>query len=277
MSVTGGLSAYLAVLGVRLREVSQYRAAAWAGVFTQVVFGFIILMSLEAFSKTRPERAPMSQAELLSYVWLGQAFLGLLPWNTDRDIGDLMKTGGVAYELLRPLDIYTFWFCRILGWRLAATALRCVPLLVLVSVVFPLVGLEVYALPAPPSVACAGAFSLALGAAVPLGVALSMLIQVTILWSLKVDGMQRIGFAIITLCGGMLVPLPMLPEAVQRVLYVLPFRGVVDVPYRAYSGNLAPVEAVLSALASLVWSVVLVLGGRALLARGLKRVVVHGG
>jgi ABC-type uncharacterized transport system permease subunit len=100
--------AHAEVMGVRLREAAQYRAAALAGVFTQVVFGFIIFMTLDAFSTGRPARSPMTRPQLVSYVWLGQAFLALLPWNLDRDVVQMLRTGAIAYELLRPLDLYTF-------------------------------------------------------------------------------------------------------------------------------------------------------------------------
>jgi ABC-2 type transport system permease protein len=273
----GALAAYLAVLGVRVREIAQYRAAAWAGVFTQVVFGFIIFMTLTGFSASRPERVPMTSSELLAYVWLGQAFLGLLPWTVDKDVVQMVKTGSVAYELLRPLDLYGYWFCRALGWRLSATALRALPLLVLVSVIFPLVGLDEYAMPAPPSWACAGAFVVCFIVAVPLGIAITMSMQVTILWSLRADGIQRIVPGVVLLCGGMVIPLPMLPSGLQAVFYWLPFRGVVDVPYRAYSGSLAPGEALSAAFLSAAWGVALVFLGRHVMRRGLGRVVVQGG
>lgn len=270
-------SAYAVLLGVRLREAAQYRAAAWAGVFTQVMFGFIILMTLEAFSAARPERAPMTREQLVAYVWLGQAFLALLPWTVDRDVVHMVRTGTIAYELLRPLDLYTFWFCRTLGWRIAATTLRAVPLLLLVCVLFRLIGLEAYALPLPPSRASAAAFLVSFSVAVPLGIVLTLLVQITILWSLRIEGITRLAPAIVLVCGGMAIPLPMLPPSVAGVLYLLPFRGVVDAPYRAYSGSLPPREALLAALLSASWLLLLVLGGRALLRRGLRNAVVHGG
>jgi ABC-2 type transport system permease protein len=271
------LRPYLAILSLRFRETAQYRAAAWAGVFTQVVFGFIIFMSLEAFAASNPAAAPMSRQALLAYVWLGQAFLALLPWNVDKDVVAMVKTGAVAYELARPIDAYTLWYCRTLGWRLSAATLRCIPLILIVAVAFPLVGLEEYAMPAPPSAAAAAAFVLAMPVAVVLGIALTMLMQVTILWTLQVDGVQRIVPAFIVLLAGVIVPLPMFPDWAQPVLYLLPFRGVVDVPYRAYSGDLPPAEALPAVGLALAWTVALVLLGRAIMARGFRRVVIHGG
>jgi ABC-2 type transport system permease protein len=277
MSGRDAIRPYLAILTLRFREVAQYRAAAWAGVFTQVMFGFILFMSLAAFTEGNPSRSPMTREALLAYIWLGQAFLGLLPWNVDRDVVAMVKTGSVVYELARPLDIYALWFCRALGWRLSATALRCVPLLVLTGVVLPFTSLREYSLPAPPSLASASAFVLAMIVAVVLGITLTMLMQVTILWTSSVDGVQRLAPALIMLLGGVIVPLPMFPERLQTVLYALPFRGVVDLPFRTYSGDLSPRAALLGMVVSGLWAIVLVLLGRAIMARGLRRLRIHGG
>ena len=269
--------AHVEIVGVRLREASHYRSAALAGVFTQVVFGFIIFMTLDAFSAEHPARSPMSRSQLVSYVWLGQAFLALLPWTLDRDVVQMVRTGTIAYELLRPLDLYTFWFCRTLGWRVAATVLRAVPLLLFVTVGLRLIGLESYALPPPPSWASAGAFLISFAVAVPLGIVLTLLIQSIILWSLRAEGIRRVTPVIVMTFGGMLVPLPMLPPGLSDVLYALPFRGLVDAPYRAYSASLPPREAVFAAGVSALWLGVLLWAGRALLRRGLRNAVIDGG
>jgi ABC-2 type transport system permease protein len=79
------------------------------------------------------------------------------------------------------------------------------------------------------------------------------------------------------LLGGVIVPLPMFPERLQTVLYALPFRGVVDLPFRTYSGDLSPRAALLGTVVSGLWAIALVLLGRAIMARGLRRLRIHGG
>ena len=58
----------------------------------------------------------------ITYVWLGQALLALLPWLADPEIGQAVRTGGVGYDRLRPLDAYGYWYARTLGWMLARVA-----------------------------------------------------------------------------------------------------------------------------------------------------------
>ena len=54
----------------------------------------------------------------------------------DRELFDLIKTGNISYELLRPKDMYFMWFFKILGLRLANVTLRFLPL-VIVTVFLP--------------------------------------------------------------------------------------------------------------------------------------------
>src|SRR5262249_30056404 len=101
--------------------------AAAAGIGTQLFWGLIRVMILDAFYRSSTAPQPMSIAHVVTYIWLGQAMLGVLPWNVDPDIPAMVRTGTVAYELLRPLDLYWLWYCRGTAQRTAPTLLRCVP------------------------------------------------------------------------------------------------------------------------------------------------------
>ncbi len=121
---------YLAILSARFRTLLQYRAAAAAGFGTQLFWGLIRMMIFEAFYRSTTAAQPMSYEEVVSYVWLGQATLVLLPWNVDREIQAMVRSGTVAYEMLRPLDLYSLWFTRAVAWRTAPMLLRCVPMFI---------------------------------------------------------------------------------------------------------------------------------------------------
>ena len=77
--------------------------------------------------------------------------------------------------------------------------------------------------------------------------------------------------------SGMYVPLPLFPEWLQPLLHALPFRGLVDVPFRLYLGHIDPRDTLAVLGPQLVWTGVLIVLGRVLLARGRRRLVVQGG
>jgi ABC-2 type transport system permease protein len=75
----------------------------------------------------------------------------------------------------------------------------------------------------------------------------------------------------------MIVPLPLLPDWAQPIVQALPFAGLIDLPFRVFTGHI-PADAVLSVLRhQILWTIALVLFGRWLLSRAMHHVVVQGG
>lgn len=260
---------YTAVLRIRFQTLLQYRAAAVGGFSTQLFFGLGLVYVFEAFYRSTTQSQPMDVAQVVTYVWLGQAFLGMLPWNLDPDVKAMINNGNVAYELLRPMDLYSLWFARCLALRTAPTILRAVPMFV-VALLF--LGMQ-----PPPSLASGAAWAAATVGALLLGCAITMLLNISMLWTVSGEGVVQVAITMVMVFSGMLLPIPLMPEWAQAALNVLPFRGLVDLPFRLYVGHI-PASGVWGALANqLVWTAALILLGRWALARGLRLVVVQGG
>ena len=271
------LSPYRAILSARFRMLLQYRAAALAGLWTQIFFGLVLLMIYEAFYRSTMLRQPMTFAEIVTYVWLGQALLAMLPWNADAEIRAMIRSGAVAYELCRPIDLYSLWYVRALAWRTAPTILRAVPMCLIAAVVLPLIGLGEWRLASPPSVASAAAFGVTLVCTLLLGCALTTLINISLLWTISGEGAVILLTALVTFLSGMIVPLPLFPDWAQPVVQALPFAGLVDLPFRVFTGHI-PAGAVAFVLQHQIFgTIALVVFGRWLLSQGMRRVVVQGG
>ncbi len=271
------LSAYGAIVAVRCKMLLQYRAAAIAGFGTQLFWGFIKVMVFVAFYASATVEPPMTFAQVLVYVWLGQALLVLLPWNVDPEIAEQIRGGGVAYELLRPLDLYSFWFARTLAFRSAPTLLRMLPMLLFTGLVMPLVGLGAWALPPPASAGSAGFFLISVFMTLLLSTAFTMILHVALMWTISGEGINRMMPGVVPVLAGLIVPLPLFPDWMQGALFWQPFRGMADVPFRIYSGHIPPADAVFEIGVQLGWFCVLVAFGLWLLKRARRRLVVQGG
>ena len=260
---------YGAIVSARFRTLLQYRAAAFAGMVTQLFWGLILVMVFEAFFRSSTAPQPMELEDVATYIWLGQAFFVLLPWNVDRDIHALIRSGTVSYELLRPLDLYWLWFSRVLALRSAPTLLRSLPLLVAAGLFLDM--------KAPATWEAAAAFVLAMLGALLLSCAITTLLNISMMWTVSGDGIAGLAPAVVVVSSGALVPLPFFPGWAQTVLEILPFRGLVDIPFRLYLGHIPPGDAVLHLAHQLAWTVGLVAFGRWVLSRGVRRLVVQGG
>jgi ABC-2 type transport system permease protein len=169
------------------------------------------------------------------------------------------------------------WYARALAWRTAPTILRAVPMCLIAAVILPLIGLADLRLASPPSLGSATAFGATLVCTLLLGCALTTLINITLLWTISGDGAVILLTALVTFLSGMIIPLPLFPEWAQPIVQALPFAGLVDLPFRVFTGHIPP-EAVVSVLQhQILWTIALVLFGRWLLSQGMRRVVVQGG
>jgi ABC-2 type transport system permease protein len=268
---------YLAIVSARFRMLLQYRAAAIAGVWTQICFGFVLIMIYEAFYRSSAAPPPVTLAQTASYVWLGQALLAMLPWNADPELRAMVRSGAVAYELCKPIDLYSLWFARALAWRTAPTLLRAVPMVLFATALLPWLGLGEWRLAPPASPAAGLGFAAALVFALALAAALSTLVHIGLLWTLAADGLVMLATTAVSFLSGMIVPLPLFPDRLRAVLEWLPFAGLVDLPFRIYVGALPPGDLALVLARQLAWTLALIALGRWLIARGVRRIVVQGG
>lgn len=262
------MRAYLAVFSARFRALLQYRAAALAGVGTQFFWGLIRMMIFTAFIKYSAADSPMSLEEVITYIWLGQAFFALVPLRVDMEVAMMIRSGNIAYELLRPVDLYNYWLMRAIAARIAPTLMKCIPILVVASIV----GWIKW--PGPAGLA---AFTVTILGAVVLSSAYTTIMTIMVLRTVSARGFNQLLAMISWIGSGLIIPLPLFPDAWQTVLNILPFRGLGDVPFRLFTGHIAAAEVGALAAHQLAWILVFVFAGRLLLAGSLKRVVVQGG
>jgi len=129
----------------------------------------------------------------------------------------------------------------------------------------------------PPSAASAGAWALATIAALLLSCVLSTLMSISLLWTISGEGVGRLTLAASYLLSGVLVPLPLYPDWTQSVLAALPFRGLMDIPFRLYMGHIPPEEVLQLLGHQLGWTLAFIVLGRWLLTRATRRIVIQGG
>lgn len=273
------LRPYAAAFRARFLLMLQYRTAALAGFATQCWWGAVKIMVYAAFYQTAaaPVAAPLGFADVVTYTWLGQAFLALLPWVADPEVGMAIRTGGIGYDRLRPLDTYSYWYARTLGWIVARVLPRAVLMLVTAGLILPLVGLQAWAWQPPSRIVAALLFVPALALMILLAVAVLMLANIVVAASLNERGVNAVLTPLVVVFSGSLVPLGFFPDVLQPFLHLQPLAGLVDIPFRIYFADLGG-DAALGGLALQAgWTVVLIGLGRLAMARMMQRLEMQGG
>jgi ABC-2 type transport system permease protein len=270
---------YRAAFGSRFATLLAYRGAALAGVSTQCWWGGIKIMILCAFypGATTAAAAPISLTNAITYTWVGQALFAMLPWAADPDVVQAVRSGAVAYDRLRPVDTYAFWYARSAGWLAARTLPRAVLLCAVAALALPALGLGDWAWQPPANAAAGVAFAAALLLALGLSAALLMLINGVVVTLLDERGVNALVLPIVLMFSGNLLPLGLFPESLRRALIVQPLAGILDIPLRIYFAELAGRGALFGLGLQLFWTLALVGVGRVMLASALRRLTIQGG
>lgn len=264
---------YYSLFKMRLLKGLQYRVAAFAGVLTQFFWGFMYIMIFEAFYKSTNNPQPISFRELIQVIWLKQAFLVfIMLWFRDNELLNHITNGTIAYELLRPIDLYRLWYAKLIAQRLSGAMLRFFPIL-FIAILLP----YPYKFTFPPSITSFILFIITLLLGLILIVAISMLIYISVFYTLSATGSLIIFGVFGEFLSGLIIPVPLMPEGLRKLVYLLPFRYTSDLPFRIYAGNIGTKEAYYSILVQIIWIIVLVTIGKLWMNRALKKVVVQGG
>ena len=264
---------YAAMFRIRFVNALQYRAAALSGMVTQFAWGFMEIFAFAAFYRADPGAFPMEFSQTVSYIWMQQAFLALfMMWFWENDIAAAITEGSIAYEMVRPVDLYSRWFCQASANRLARAALRCAPILT-VAFIVP----EPYRMTLPPNAEQLFLFLLSAALSFGVVVAFSMLMYISLFYTLSPAGVRIIVAVVSDFLAGATVPLPFFPGPVRAVAELLPFAAMQNMPLRIYSGNIAAADALTGIALQTFWFAVLLFAGRFTMGRALKKVIVQGG
>ncbi len=267
------MKAYVSLFKMRLLKGLQYRIAAFAGVSTQFFWGFMFIMIFEAFYSSTSNPQPISLTQLIQVVWLQQSFLVfIMLWFRDNELINLITSGNIAYELCRPTDLYRFWYAKLIAQRLSGALLRCFPIII-VATLLP----KPYNFTLPPSFTAFILFLITLILGLTLIVTISMLIYISIFYTMSGTGSLLIFGVFGEFFSGLVIPVPLMPEILKKIVYLLPFRYTSDLPFRIYAGNIGLNEAIVSIGVQVVWILILLALGKLWMKKALRRVIVQGG
>ena len=280
MAAADALRPYAAAMTARFQQTMQYRAAALAGFATQCGWGGIKSMVAAAFYAGAPQAAaaaPLTLQQVVTYTWLGQALLALLPWVADGEIAAAVRTGAVSYDRLRPVDTYAYWYVRSAGWMVARALPRAVLMFAAAGIALPLMGFPEWGWSPPPSWQAALLVLPALLLMIGLASAIIMLANAIVAITLNDRGVNVLMMPTVIIFSGSLLPLQLFPSEWRWLLFVQPFAGLQDIPFRIYFGELTGSGAALGLGLQAAWTLAFIALGRWLLETCMRRLQVQGG
>lgn len=261
---------YAQLAAAEFRRYSTYRMAVLAGVLTQSVFGFVrVGLMFAALAAAGGTLVGYDQRQASTYVWLGQALLAPIALFGWTEIADRVRSGDIAIDLARPVDLQLSWWARDLGRAAFQLLSRGLAPLLIGAVTIGL---------APPGSWTGyplGALSVLL--AISLSFAMRYLVNLIAFWTVDIRGFIALYFVLVGPFCGLMVPVHLFPDWLRAVAYATPFPSMLQTPIDILSGRAAGRPALALILVQLGWLLALVALGRLVTRRATARLVVQGG
>ncbi|MDQ3822096.1 MAG: ABC-2 family transporter protein [Actinomycetota bacterium] len=250
---------------------AAYPGATWAGVFTNSFFGLLIAYVMLAVYERRDDVGGYDVVETLTYVWLAQGLLSVVAsfgpsWY---ELALRVRSGDIAVDLHRPLDLQAAGLAQDFGRAAYQLLFRAVPPFVLGALVFDVT--------APTDLLRWLAFAISVALAVVVSFAIRFIFNLLAFWLLDYRGPYVIALSVSHVLSGLAIPLVFFPGELGDVLRTLPFAAMLQSPVDVYLGTEVGGSTVATLALQAFWALVLLAGGRAVLAAGTRKLVVQGG
>ena len=260
---------FAALVSAGFRRWSSYRQAMFAGLFTNIAFGFLRSQVMLAVAGGGAV-AGYAGDQLVGYVWLGQGIIATVALWGDTELATRIRSGDVAADLIRPIHPVVAYLAADLGRAGFAVLTRFVgPVLV---------GALAFRFYVPTRLVTWPLAVLSLVLAVLLCFACRFLVNATAYWLLDNRGPQMAWTVTATVLCGLYFPLHFLPEPVVVALWLAtPFPSLLQAPcdiiVERGSAELAAGMVAVQA----VWVVLALLACAWVQRLAERRVVVQGG
>ena len=264
---------YLSVFRIRLINNMQYRTVTLGAVASNIAWVLLELMMYVALYNSAGHVLPMTFSQIVSYIWVKRIVMNMLAVVAyDGEIYSVINNGAIAYELVRPMDLYGKWYSQAVANRVTSTLVSCIPVL-LIAIILP----EPYGLHFTMSIPQTFAFIISIFLALGVVVAFAMIMFITLFYTLSQRGIKIIVTAVSSFLSGGMIPITFFPQKVLAILKYLPFSSMQSTPLLIYSGNITGIEILKGIAMQITWVLILLVIGKVLMNHAIKHVIVQGG
>jgi ABC-2 type transport system permease protein len=259
----------LAIAG--FRRYATYRQAIVAATFTNSVFGFLrCFVLLAAVASAGTAVGGYTGPQLATFVWVGQGLIGTVLIWTPMDLGERIRSGQVATDLLRPVDPV---------WHQLAVDVGMAGYGVLTRFAVPVVvGWFAFDLYLPHRPGTYPLFALSVAVALLVCFGCRYLVNAASYWLLDSRGALVAWQLVSTIGTGLYFPLWLLPQPYDTLVMVgTPFPSILQAPLDVIVERVDTAGQVRLIAVQAVWAVVVIALARLVQRRAERRLVIQGG
>ena len=260
--------AYLKFVSMAFQRALAYRVEYYTAVLNAFLYIFIFTSVWKALIPLGQKMQGLSQGDMVTYAVMS-TLLKVSFGRNDSLLGDRVRTGEIAVDLMKPYSFPLMVFCDTVGVSLFQFLARAVPIMVFCVFFFQI--------ELPISAEVLGRFAPVYALSFVVFFALFFAIGSLAFFFVDIFPFWILYFALITLTSGAIIPLDFFPASVQAVLIRTPFPYLFYFPTMVIMNKPLPFSyGELLVTYVLLATGTLVLGGM-LYRVGLRKLSIAGG
>lgn len=269
----------LALAGMTIQRQVTYRIATLSGLATNIFFGLLrasVMVALyTGFAQANGLGAEtmlmrgMSMRQAVDFTGITQAILVYMALFGWWEFMELVRTGDIGSELLKPMNLYLSWLARDIGRALAGLVMRGAPILLVFVLLFDT--------RLPQSITHWLTFAVAMVLGLWVSFGWRFLLNLCSFWTVEVRGIGRAVFGFAYMLSGFLMPLRFYPDWIRAIAWATPFPATITVPVDAFLGVNNAQDMAGYLLIQALWGLGLALACQVVMRRGMRKLVIQGG
>lgn len=263
------MKSYLFVSKIRIQTALAYRFNVISTILIQCLIMYAMSCFWIAAYSGAEAVSGVSQRDMITYTTISVIMGNLLTMGVQNRIAGSVRSGSVALDLLKPINIYGIYLAEDMGDCAAAFFQKAIPLL--------LVGTVMFGFPAPRSPVRFLLFLFSFAIGYLINWILAALLGMCAFKTLKLGPLANAKGFIMKLLSGSIFPLWFFPNGFRTVLEFLPFMNIYQLPLGIYIGQYTADEILLRTGLQMFWCVALWLLFHILQKKAAAAVLIQGG
>ena len=257
------MNKYLAIFTITLQEIFTYRLNMLMWRVRQIFVFLIPFFIWKSVLGQGGEIYGYAFPAIMTYLFGTTILRSLVMGSRTVDLGWMINSGYLTIPLMRPINIFGFFFIRDLADKLFNLGFMIFELPLIYFIFRPPIFLQTnpfYLLCAMSSILCA----------ILIYFFINILFGSFAFWSRDVWAPRFLLMVVMEFATGAMFPLDMLPSLWQKIFLLTPFPYLIYVPLKVYLGQS------ISLLPQLVWVVILGVLARLIWIKGIKSYEAEG-
>ena len=206
--------------------------------------------------------------QIITYIILARILYQMMAWGQNLSISKVIRNGDITMELIRPLSFQFFQYILKIGQFIKDILVIIIPGIIIGM----FIGLK-----APVSSLNMMLFVLSVFGAITIIFMVDFIVACVTFYTVSSWGLQVFKQAMFAFFSGSLIPITLMPDVLQKIVNVLPFKSMVYFPISIYIGTIDYKEILNGFIIQIVWIISLFIISKIFYNISLRKVTIAGG